>query len=427
MDRNNVIEDPQKLAFRTTRQGLLARYAGLIPLVWLLTGFPVPAGRTAILLAAIATLVVNAACHLHLTITRRHVLTAYLSPAMDFLLVIGVVANTGMLASPFIMILPLFPIAIFHAEFSRKRTLWFMAALLALFGLTLGAWSLGGGRSPAWNPAEYPAFTGFVCFHQLLALLSLAAISLELSPLADVVAQGQARLEASMHRAELGASLGSVKAGLAPHLDAMNAALTRLDAITARVPGDRGKTVSGKLADCRREVATMRRLLEGLGAPGGGAVKGEKRAVVAADLLGRAADFMRRKHSRLGRTVLYEQVPAGKVTVTCDADEMHRVLVGLMENALSRRVEGRPMRIRLAAEARGTDTVLTVSDNGDPLPQGATDAVLAAAPPQDPGDPAAWLFLARRIAGEHGGTMTASSAAGGVTAFAVSLPGPGAP
>ena len=425
MDRKTTIEDPQELAFRTTRQGLLARYFSVIPLAFLLTGFPVPGGRPAMLFAAAATLVVNAACHPNLALTRRHVPAAYISPAMDALLTSWVIYNTGMLASPFLMLLPLFPVTAFHAEFSRKRALLFTAALLVVLAIAFASWSLADGRTPAWSPAEYPAFTVYVLFLQFMALSSFAIHSLEPRPMLDAFALGQIRIEASVHRAGLGASLNAIRTGLIPPLEGVEALLARAETMLGRIPEGRREAFARPLTDYRRDIGQMRRALDGLERMQAGAGPVRKGPISAVDLLGRAAEFMRFKHAKLGRTVLYEQGSVAKVTVTCDPEEIHRALAGLMENALTRRETGRPMRIRLAAEARGTDAVLTVSDNGEPLPPGAAEAMLAEAPPQDPGDPASWLFLARRIAEEHGGAISVSSSKDGGTVFAVILPSGG--
>jgi len=425
VDRNTAIEDPQELALRTTRQGLLARYFIQVPLLaWLLTGFPIPAGGPAIILASIAAVVVNAACHLHLATTHKHVPAAYISPAMDALFTSWVVLNTGLLASPFIMLLPLFPMSVFHAEFSRSRTRIFGFAMLVLFALITGAWLLRGGQVEGWSPRDYPVFTAFLVFHQFISLVSFAAVSLEMSPLTDALERGQARLDASRHRAELGASLGAIQAGLAPPIAAMEGALSGMEAIAGRIPGDRRATISHRLAECRREVAMLRRLLDGLGntAQADGR-SSEETPVPAAELFGRAIDFMRLKHARLGRTVLYEAVPSPKVTVRCDPDAMHRALVGLMENALSRRIEGRPMRTRLAASARGGEVDLTVTDDGGLLTPAARDGMFASAPPQSPDDPAMSLFLTRRVVEEHGGTASVSSSSPQGTVFILSLPG----
>jgi signal transduction histidine kinase len=425
VDGITEFKDPHELAFRTARRMFLAKYAAAFPLVWLLTGFQVPMGRSALVMTAAATLVANALCHLYLVRTRRHVPATYASMAADSLFTIWVVFNTGMLSSPFLMLLPLFPVLAFHAEFSHRRTIAFTGALLAVLTFALVAWVLSGGRVPAWSTSDYPGFTLYVLYHQLMTLVSFALTSVELSPMADAVSLGQARLEASLHRAELGASLGAIHAGLEPHLEGIRKVLDRGEELMALAPEKVRRPLAPSVADYRAELGRMRRALADLGRFLAGAEPPSVAAVPVTALLERAVGFMGLKHARLGRTVLFEQGRSAGVIVRCDPDEVHQALVGLMENSLSRREEGKPLRIRLWAEAREAGTVLALSDNGEPLGPETLAAMQGSAPPHDPADPASGLFQARRAVEGQGGTLKVAGSSGAGTVFEALFPGQG--
>jgi signal transduction histidine kinase len=115
------------------------------------------------------------------------------------------------------------------------------------------------------------------------------------------------------------------------------------------------------------------------------------------------------------------------VPVDGNADELHRLTVNLLDNAV--RHTPPQTRVEVSVERRDGDAVLRVADDGPGLPEGVGDQVFSrfvrgGGPADVAADAGTGLGLAivRAVAESHGGAVTAGTAPHGGALFTVTLP-----
>jgi len=115
------------------------------------------------------------------------------------------------------------------------------------------------------------------------------------------------------------------------------------------------------------------------------------------------------------------------VPVMGNPDELHRLVVNLLDNALIHTPPGTPVRARVTAE--GDDAVLVVEDDGPGIPEELRDQVFGrfvrGSGPADQapgGGTGLGLAIVRSVAGAHGGSVEAGSAESGGARLTVRMP-----
>jgi two-component system, OmpR family, sensor kinase len=115
------------------------------------------------------------------------------------------------------------------------------------------------------------------------------------------------------------------------------------------------------------------------------------------------------------------------VPVVGDADELHRLTVNLLDNAVRHTPAG--ARVDVAVRRDGDEAVLTVDDDGPGLPAGMEEQVFArfvrGSGPADlvaDGGTGLGLAIVRAVAESHGGTVSAGTSPLGGARFEVRLP-----
>jgi len=150
---------------------------------------------------------------------------------------------------------------------------------------------------------------------------------------------------------------------------------------------------------------------------------------VAVDLV----DTCRRAVSDLGRDAegLVSVEGLGEVTGSWDRDRIEQVVTNLVSNAVK---YGPPLRpIRIVVDGRGGEVLLSVKDEGGALPAELKDVIFEPFRRGVQGDVQAHrsaglgLFIVRRIAEAHGGSVTVESAPELGTTFTLRLPRQPAP
>ena len=121
---------------------------------------------------------------------------------------------------------------------------------------------------------------------------------------------------------------------------------------------------------------------------------------------------------------------AGPVRVEANADELHRLTVNLLDNAVRHTPAG--TEVRIAVERRNGDAVLEVSDDGPGIPSGMETQIFSRFVRGDgPADVAGssgtglGLAIVKAVATSHGGDVEAGSSPAGGARFTVRLPAAG--
>jgi len=199
--------------------------------------------------------------------------------------------------------------------------------------------------------------------------------------------------------------------------------LANLELLSDRLgpEGDEGEMVASALRSSRR----MRRLV------------GDLLMLARADA-GRLGERRPHEVGEIARTAIDEVRPVaeahrmeldapGAVWVSANADELHRLVVNLLDNAARHTPPGTKIRVRVAAvDGRAR---LIVSDDGPGLPEGISDHVFSRFVRGDgPADVTAdagvglGLAIVSAVAKSHGGSVQAGDAEEGGALFEVSLP-----
>ncbi|HYY11158.1 MAG TPA: HAMP domain-containing sensor histidine kinase, partial [Kineosporiaceae bacterium] len=189
-------------------------------------------------------------------------------------------------------------------------------------------------------------------------------------------------------------------------------------------PDDRAAAV----ADIEAEAARMSRLVDDLltlARADGGA----RLARQPVDLAALAAQVCRRAAtSHPDRRIVCTGPP---VHLAGDADALQRLLGVLLDNAVRHTRDGGAVWVTVTSPAPG-QAVLQVADDGEGIPPGQEERIFDRFHQADPsrrrGGAGLGLAIARWIAHEHGGWVTAGPTSGGGATFTVTLaPGPPVP
>jgi len=180
---------------------------------------------------------------------------------------------------------------------------------------------------------------------------------------------------------------------------------------------DREDAVADIVAEAERMSRLVNDLLTLARADAGVALDREPQ-----DLGALAADAARQFRSlHPDRVIGLNLVPT---TVVGDRDALRQLILILLDNAAKHTRAGG--QVELALTATDGDVVLTVIDDGSGIPPPDLERIFERFYQADPsryrGGAGLGLSIARWIAGEHGGTITAANREGGGAVFTVRLP-----
>jgi two-component system, OmpR family, sensor kinase len=185
--------------------------------------------------------------------------------------------------------------------------------------------------------------------------------------------------------------------------------------------GDEAEMVDSALRSSRR----MRRLVADLlmlARADAGRV-GERAPCDLAEIAEAAVDEVRPVAD--GHTL--ELATNGPVPISCNADELHRLTVNLLDNAVRHTPPGSTVEVRV--ERRDGQAVLVVADDGPGLPEGMEEQVFSrfvrgGGPADLAMDSGTGLGLAivRAVAASHGGTVSAGNDPEKGARFTVTIP-----
>ena len=259
----------------------------------------------------------------------------------------------------------------------------------------------------------------------LFTFAIMVIVALVIAHLVDSVrrqASGQARLAIEAETERIRSTLlASISHDLRTPLAVMaGAASTLKDSAQDLAPAERDALVqsiveqSREMAEHVAKVLQMTRLETG-------ALKLDRDWTDVNDL---ASSVLRRLHDRLATHRVILEIAPGLPLVRVDAPLMEQALGNLLENAAKHTPPGTVVRLR--AQKRDADLVVSVEDYGDGIPEKDVERVFAKFH-RGTAEPAAGgvglgLSICRAIVRLHDGRAWAERIAGGGTAFRFSLP-----
>ena len=153
---------------------------------------------------------------------------------------------------------------------------------------------------------------------------------------------------------------------------------------------------------------------------------GRRAARTDLDLSTIAAEALEEMRSISGGRRIEDDLAEG-LALRGNPDELHRLVLNLLENAVRHTPEG--TRVELTVRPDGDEALLEVTDDGPGLPRGMEDQVfdrfVRAKGPADTaagGGSGLGLAIVRAVAEAHGGSVTAGTSHSGGARFTVRLP-----
>ena len=111
----------------------------------------------------------------------------------------------------------------------------------------------------------------------------------------------------------------------------------------------------------------------------------------------------------------------GGETITADADQLHRVLVNLLRNAMEASPDGSTVTVKVRVE--GGAALISVTDSGKGLPDDLGDTIFKPFITTRQEGSGLGLAIVRRIAEAHGGSVRAENVSGRGARVTIHLPG----
>ncbi len=218
------------------------------------------------------------------------------------------------------------------------------------------------------------------------------------------------RLQDEVAESERMAYIGTLASGLAHEIRSplnslnLNMQMLEEDLGQARTAGSGGRL----LAITRSEISRLERLVSDFLSYARPRPL-ELEPVAAVDMLQRVAAVLEGR-VRQQSVALEVQSVAGQLRVMVDPEQLHQLLLNLVDNAiLATAGTGRPAKIVLSAERRGESAVIAVADNGVGMTEEQRRHALEVFYSQRRGGTGLGLAIAARIAKSHNGTLRIES------------------
>jgi len=405
------------------KQSFQVRYINVVVLAAYSCGMPVPGNRTGLIACTAAALIANVIGHAIVLRTGNYVQLVYAMFWVDLFTVIPAIYFTGMAASPLVLVLLPILYTTYFIEFNKRRARVFGVACVAMWAMVYGLWVYRDTGAQIWSASRYPGFTAFVFGVQFISLAAAVHASTYLpDPLLQERDRQGLELERQHHRAELGVSLAMVVHELRNPLTSMGARLEiaqeHLRAANGNANPGMARAVEQLIDDQRRMSGMLENLLD---------YARDRRGVMVRvpvdlrDTLARALAFARLKHGkhRVHMTIAGPEAPRW---TDGERDALFRVMVNLIDNAVTAEVAGRRLEIAVALSTAGGMHEITIRDNGCGMSAALAEQVFTPFVSERANGTGLGMPIAPRIVKEHGGTIDLTSVEGMGTAVRILLP-----
>lgn len=411
------------MGIMTMRANIVARYVNILILAYFFRGGPMPGFREGLIILSLCTLSVNVLVHAYVSVTKNYRMAGYMLLGLDVATILPAIYFTGMVASPFIVLLPMSLFSTFFINRDAKVTVAF--GLLAALGFVALAtlWWRNAPNATVWNPRVFPGFTLFAFILQTISLLvATYQASFLPNPMLVELQRQEAILANQANAAELGVSLAMVVHELRNPLTSIGG---RLELATENLR--QGLEASPAAALRSVELATedlkrMGRMLEDVLAYGRnrqGVTRTEP--VDVREAVVRAVDFIRLKHGSHKARCTVGGV-TGKLIVAGDRDALYQVVVNLLDNAVTSEAEGRRLKIGVTLSTVVGHHLMEIRDNGCGMSPELADRIFMPFVTSRPQGTGLGMPIVKRIVTDHGGTIDLESSVGVGTTVRLRLP-----
>lgn len=404
---------------RELKRHAYARYVNLFFVMFFLSDIPMPVNKQVLACISGAAFLGNLVLHLYAWMTRKHRQAAYLLLGLDLLTVGPAIYFTGLIVSPFLLVIPITLYTVYFIEYNSRNVVRFGLGYLAILLILSLIWWYQVPELPGWNPRDYPLYVIWLHVIQFSAIATTIYQSRQLpGPLVQELTQQEALLSKQAHRVELGTSLSVISHEIRTPLTTVSLNIGHAEEMIIQLTGSEKQTALKHLKISEQELHRINDLLESVLA-----YAKEKRGQYHYELCDikaiadRAVEFTRLKY---GRRNIEFQVECGHMDsrmLMCDRDAMHQVLVNLLDNAVQNRSVQRPLKIEINMGERNAQTVLSLRDNGSGIPADKLPQIFDKFMTSRAAGTGLGLSIVRQIVEDHGGTVNVHSTEGVGTTF----------
>ncbi len=387
-------------------------------------GYPIPADRMVLMACTGASFLGGLGMSMYAALGGDLKRAAYVLLWLDLPTIGGAIYVTGMVASPFLVVLPPVICTAYFIDFDLAVARRFGVTCMALLAGLFAAWWTHGQPGANWSPAAFPRWTFIVFAIQMMVCFVTIVYAGSLpGRLVRELERQEAVLLEQQHRAELGAALSMITHEIRTPLTTIGG---NLELATDLARRDGQDAVVKRLTIAAEEAVRLAGMLESVLS-----FAREKRGRYTFGLhdcraiLDRAVEFMRLKHGHAGIRLEVVLAGEGAGTVWCDRDAMHQVLVNLLDNAVQQRPRGRPLRVTLELGREAGGCRLRLTDNGTGIPPELRAHLFGRFASGREGGTGLGLAIVRQTMLDHGGSVELERSDGTGTTFVLRLPDAG--
>ena len=366
----------------------------------------------------------NLIIHIYSYFSQHYKMAAYMLLALDLLTILPAIFFSGLISSPFILVLPLTIYTVYFVNFEAKAcTLFGIITLAAFLVLVIISWNQVD-RFPAWAPSRYPEYALFVGLVQLSALAAIIYQSRQFpSPLVRDLHLQEAILAQQRHKAELGTSISMIVHEIRNPMATISLTVEQIQNSSKGAP----KPLRDKLEHywniCRGEITRIDEMLEStLSYARERKGKYNFSSIGARKAIDRAIQFMTLKYGRHQLPFSSDCTISDAQLLYCDPDSLHQVLVNLIDNAIQGRSPERQLRLEIGAAERDGWVILTIRDNGTGIAQSKLPYIFDSYITDRAGGTGLGLAIIQQIIKDHKGSISVTSTENVGTTFIIHLP-----
>lgn len=235
----------------------------------------------------------------------------------------------------------------------------------------------------------------------------------------EEVAERMQQHQRDMLRAEQLAAVGKLAANVAHEVRNPLTAVKMLVDAARRTENARPLTAEA-MQIIHQEIARVEKIVQGL-LDFARLPTPQRKVCDVRELISKAVELIRAR-ARQQRVELAVYCPESAVHGNLDPDQLHRVLVNLLLNALDAMPQGGRLEVRVDSSP-DVGLRVTVSDTGDGIAEEVYDRLFTPFVSTKATGTGLGLSISQRIIEEHGGNLSAVNRPDGGAAFTITLPG----
>jgi len=415
------------ISFALVKKSIWVRYLNLLLLLLFMSSVPMPVNKGVLALCAAGSLVGTIITHIIYMASGNQLATVYALLASDLLMVGASVYVTGLIVSPFFVLLPLIFICLYYIELEVRKTLRIGVICLLAYFVSLALFLYRNETVPAWNARDYPVYILLAAVVQCGALVTFFLFSIQLpKPILQELASRENELAKLQQKAVLGTCLAGVAHEIRTPLSSLMVSVDLLESAMGKDGAGKREDIAGYASVMRGSISGIDRLVNSILS-----YARERRGHYyfavhePSNVVGAAVEFTRMRYRDARPAIKVVREDGTPREVVMDKDAIYQVLVNLLDNSVKARDNGRPFGIEVRIAGLEDVLVIEVSDTGRGIPAAMAQNMFKEFYTDSAEGVGIGLFISKGIIGDHEGAISVQSVEGVGTKFRITLPAKG--